>query len=204
MNQQQQNNKQNMNSRSFKYSIRNGKKIKLKTWCNAIAINHNNTFMIVASDRNILVFQFKLDKSNSSLQFEIIQKIQLLQIFLNIRSQDNSIIICSLNLPSNTKYIAKLNTNPSIISSLLIHPSQEDLIICSSQNIINFWSSSSISSIMSLSLLQTINHHTDYRIITKLRGHNINILCLGQNYFDIGRIQCNLIENQIIDTNLEL
>ncbi|CAD8176839.1 unnamed protein product [Paramecium pentaurelia] len=59
MNQQQQNNTQNMNSRSFKYSISNGKRIKLKTWCNAIAINHNNTFMIVASDRNILAFQFK-------------------------------------------------------------------------------------------------------------------------------------------------
>ncbi|CAD8142277.1 unnamed protein product [Paramecium pentaurelia] len=140
-----------------------------KDLCNAIAINHNNTILVVAADKH-LNFQFQRSQikvmeiiySNTSTiinlnQIQIIQDqhfgfINTLNFFKKnpfmldnfiSGSQDNQIIIWQLEIVESSKFwipIFKLKEHSSSINCLVLRPFNEDLIISACDKKIKFWS----------------------------------------------------------------
>ncbi|CAD8149940.1 unnamed protein product [Paramecium pentaurelia] len=119
-------------------------------YCHAIAINHNNTIVMVEDRGNIKVFNLK----NESLK--LIQIIQQLgfsvstinffksQQFFVSSSYMGDIIFRSSILKSTSKFLLKISENITQINCLLINSPQEDLIITgSADHAIRFYQSKS-------------------------------------------------------------
>ncbi|CAD8212656.1 unnamed protein product [Paramecium pentaurelia] len=97
--------------------------------------------------------------------------------------EDGSIIIWSLNLISNPKYLFKLRKHMQAISSMVVHPLKEDLIISGSfDKTINFWlDQSSPSSQSQWQCIQTINQHQDLVYGLSINKEGNTLLSCGKD-----------------------
>ncbi|CAD8197258.1 unnamed protein product [Paramecium pentaurelia] len=166
--------------------------IRIKKYCKGMAINKENSLLLIDSLYFIAVYAFK----NGS-----INKLQLLQsrssahatsTFLNkksyfISSSQNSLILWSTTLLGSYKYIKKLEEHQNTIFCIALHPINENLIFSSSQDgDIKIWSISSkknpckqtISATIGKIIQLLINQEGDKLIVL---GDNKKILILQQN-----------------------
>ncbi|CAD8107816.1 unnamed protein product [Paramecium sonneborni] len=157
--------------------------IRLKKFCKGMAINKDNSILLIDSLFVIVIYTFKNGKIN---------KLQLLQsdslasstsTFLNkktyfISSSQNSLILWSTTLLRSNKYIKKLEEHQNPICCIAIHPINENLIFSSSwDSIVKIWLLSSKKN----PCQQTIYVPTDRIIQLIINEEGNKLIVLGDN-----------------------
>ncbi|CAD8085805.1 unnamed protein product [Paramecium sonneborni] len=150
----------------FNYQLLPEMTLKYQDFCKAIAINFDNSIVLLSAGTKINIFYFKEG------YLKLLQKLRkhsnyvhTLNMFRNNQNfissaSDSQIFIWNINLNQNSKYLIKLKEHSQSVNCLLIRQPQEDLIISgSSDKSIKFWSQNSTST-KTWSCFQTINKHT--------------------------------------------
>ncbi|CAD8118303.1 unnamed protein product [Paramecium sonneborni] len=154
----------------FYYELQPQFSIDQKEWCNTIAINENKQLILVACDKNVKIYQL----NNGLLRFIQIllnsqYTITILKFFNNNKcfqfisgSCDSIIIIRSIILLRNQKYIQKLNSHTRGISCLIIGQDQNMFLSASVDQTIKLWSCFQQQKLScQWSCQQTIKDHTN-------------------------------------------
>ncbi|CAD8096581.1 unnamed protein product [Paramecium primaurelia] len=153
----------------FNYKTINNNTVKQKSDCSAIAINKENSLLLVSHESKIKVYTLKNDSlkqvqliTNHHKRVTALKFFNKYSLFYLSSSKDSNIIISSSYLCANPKYIQKLSGNSQGIISLALNI-QEDLIVSGSfDQMIRFWSRDTQSSISNWKCSQTIQDHSCY------------------------------------------
>ncbi|CAD8213819.1 unnamed protein product [Paramecium pentaurelia] len=154
--------------KSLIYEDINKTPIKQENWCFSIAINNENSLMLVGCGNWIKVYQVKQEKVRL-IHYYLTPNRVIFVIFFKFNflfassSEDNSIIIWSPYLNQKSKFLMKLRGHSKNIQCLVLHPIDDQMLITGSYDSkIKFWSCYNKSNILSGNCLQTISEHTSH------------------------------------------
>ncbi|CAD8213671.1 unnamed protein product [Paramecium octaurelia] len=129
----------------YNYQLIPGFSFEQRRHSTVLAINKSNTMVYSAGDNKIVVFQLK----NGLRQLQQVKshsiKITTLNVFnqnsgLVSGSLDASIVLWSLVMNRDFKYLARLKEHKNEVTCLVLHPFQSNLIISGSDDqSIKFW-----------------------------------------------------------------
>ncbi|CAD8207529.1 unnamed protein product [Paramecium pentaurelia] len=160
--------------------------IRFEKYCYAISINKDNSIIFVASDSSITLFQFKFT------QLKYLQNcrnhkdyVTTLNNFKNNSqfisgSMDSNIVLWSLNLMANRKYLQILQGHTEMITCSVVLPKFENFIISGSKdNKIKFWSISQQK--QQWRCVQTITDHQDSILALATNIEGSKVISSGQD-----------------------
>ncbi|CAD8105634.1 unnamed protein product [Paramecium sonneborni] len=155
-----------------------------KMQCFAISITTDNSFIALAQENHINIFQFKKDIHElQQIQIQT-NKVTTLNFFSRRRmivsgSLDSTICISSLNILSNRKYVIKLKGHSRAIQCLVITSNKEDLIISGSRDAtIKFWK---LNSQLNWFCYQSIHDHNDEVYGLSINDEGNKLLSCGKD-----------------------
>ncbi|CAD8194501.1 unnamed protein product [Paramecium pentaurelia] len=167
----------------FTYNIIHNNSIKQHQPCYAIAINKDCSIVIAGCEKQIKVFQFKQEMLKQTQLLTEHQNVVNTLNFMNksnhfiSESDDNSIIIWSMN--QNNQWICqqKLNGHNNSIYCLVYNNNTEDLIISgSSDRTIKFWKKQN-----QWLCQQTITDHTSCVLGLSLNQQQNKVISCGED-----------------------
>ncbi|CAD8069673.1 unnamed protein product [Paramecium sonneborni] len=125
------------------YNLIQNKPIKQNEWCYAIAFNQDNSTILVGSNKQIKVFEFKQEQLK---QTQLLSEHSNEICTLNFMKQSNQfisgsyeIIIWSINEKNQWICKQKLNGHISFIRCLILNNDEDLIISCSFDKTIKFW-----------------------------------------------------------------
>ncbi|CAD8148187.1 unnamed protein product [Paramecium octaurelia] len=176
----------NQNFEKANYQLLGDNTIHQDSWCGAVAIDEIHDLLLVGHKFVIKVFQFKNGALNRlSLLFnhtDFVTSLSLMQkqSFFLSGSHDMKIVVMSVHLMSNPKYIIKLASHMNSITQVLSHPINKEMFMSSSKDhTIKFWRISS--RISKKHCFQTINHHTQSVIKLSINEDGTTLISLGMD-----------------------
>ncbi|CAD8112932.1 unnamed protein product [Paramecium sonneborni] len=153
----------------FNYKTINKNIIKQKSDCLAIAINIDNSLLLVSHESRIKVYRLKNEQLKQvQLIINCCKRVTAIKFFNKYSqsyissSKDSNIIISSSYLCANPKYIQKLQGNSQGMTNFIINIEEDVIVSCSLDSIIRFWNRNTSSNISSWICSQTIQDHSSY------------------------------------------
>ncbi|CAD8200486.1 unnamed protein product [Paramecium octaurelia] len=176
----------NQNFEKANYQLLGDNTTHQDEWCGAVAIDEKHDLLFVGHLFVIKVFQFKNGALNTlNLLFnhkDFVTSLSLMQkqSFFLSGSHDMKIVVMSVHLMSNPKYIIKLASHMNSINQILSHPINKEMFISSSKDhTIKFWRISS--RISKKHCFQTINHHKQSVIKLSINEDGTTLISLGMD-----------------------
>ncbi|CAD8060853.1 unnamed protein product [Paramecium primaurelia] len=169
--------------KQFKYELLPQRIYLQQKMCWAIAINHNNKFLVTGAESNINVFQFN---NGEIKKIQIIQKHQSWITTLNFCNQMSLIIsgsscvkIWSQNLLSNPKCLFVLSEHSSMIQCIVYRYYNPSIIISGSRDsTIKFWYQKELQWICQ----QTIKEHSNSVAALSLNQEGNVLISCGDDH----------------------